>query len=161
MIEEIFLTSSYRANHSGIKGTYMRCYGDTTFGLEWLRISSCISRHASSVLNQCHQNHSWKPKVRWSDHNRPYRTGKTGLVIGTLQIHFLHCLCNTLANFRLYTISKIMHKCPREHGVPKGIVSDNGPDSLHSSTRLYGALFGLPYECKNTGEAERTNKRLN
>ena len=65
------------------------------------------------------------------------------------------------------TISIIMHKWILTHGVPKRIVSDRGPGF---ASQFYKAVFkalgckpdyGLPYECKSSAKAERTNKRLN
>ena len=65
------------------------------------------------------------------------------------------------------TISLIMHKWVLPHGMPLEIVSDNGPgfrsQFYKSMLTAFGCRFeyGLPYECKSTAKAERTNKRLN
>ena len=64
-------------------------------------------------------------------------------------------------------ISLIMHKWVLIHGVPREIVCDNAPGFRSA---FYQAVltslnckytYGLPYECKSTSKAERTNKRLN
>ena len=64
-------------------------------------------------------------------------------------------------------IKLIMHKWVLRFGVPREVISDNAPGF---SSKFYNAVFfalncktthGLPYECRSTSKAERTNKRLN
>ena len=65
------------------------------------------------------------------------------------------------------TISIIMHKWVLWHGVPREIISDNGPGFR---SQFYQAIlrafqckftYGLPYESKSTAKVERTNRRIN
>jgi hypothetical protein len=64
-------------------------------------------------------------------------------------------------------ISIIMHKWALIHGFPREIICDNAPGFraafyqavLKSMNCKY--TYGLPYECKSSSKAERTNKRLN
>ena len=64
-------------------------------------------------------------------------------------------------------ISLIMHNWVLRHGVPREIISDQAPGFRAAFYRsVLTALncqhtYGLPYECKSTSKAERTNKRLN
>ena len=64
-------------------------------------------------------------------------------------------------------ISLIMHHWVLKHGVPRDVISDGAPGF---KAQFYKAVltslncnytYGLPYECKSTSKAERTNKRLN
>ena len=64
-------------------------------------------------------------------------------------------------------IALIMHKWVLIHGVPREIISDNA--SGFRATFYQAVLkslnckytYGLPYECRSSSKAERTNKRLN
>ena len=65
------------------------------------------------------------------------------------------------------TISLIMHRWVLQNGVPRDVIADNAPGFR---AKFYQAVldtfdcnftYGLPYECKSTAKAERTNKRLN
>ena len=64
-------------------------------------------------------------------------------------------------------IRLILHKWVLRFGIPREILSDNAPGF---SSQFYRAVLtalhcknthGLPYECRTTSKAERSNKRLN
>ena len=76
--------------------------------------------------------------------------------------------CATKGQTAEETIDKIIHKWILQgHGIPKQLISDNGPgfaSAFYKETfRRLGCKtdYGLPYECKSTAKAERTNRRLN
>ena len=64
-------------------------------------------------------------------------------------------------------ISLIMHKWILVHGTPREIVSDGAPGFRAAFYQAVLTAFnckhtyGLPYECRSSSKAERTNKRLN
>ena len=64
-------------------------------------------------------------------------------------------------------ISTIIQRWVLIHGVPREILCDQAPGfrALLFKAALFGlncdTTYGLPYECKSTSKAERTNKRLN
>ena len=184
MIEEVLKLchSSLAANHPGIQGTTEVCrrfyyWPGMAKDIE-LYIEACIicakSKPPRSFMKAKRKHvRAWKfGDLITIDHIEPE---KLGLSSG----HFKYILsitdvwsgyvvaCATRSQTADDTISKIMHKWVLVHGVPKGIVSDNGPGF---ASKFYQAVwrslgcktdYGLPYECKSTGKAERTNKRLN
>ena len=106
------------------------------------------------------------------DHVEPEKLGITGAgnkYILTMTDVFSGYVAAAATNSQkaVENISLIMHKWVLIHGVPREIVCDNAPGFRSA---FYQAVltslnckytYGLPYECKSTSKAERTNKRLN
>ena len=76
--------------------------------------------------------------------------------------------CATKGQTAEETIDRIIHRWVLSgHGVPKEVISDNGPGFASAfykeAFKRLGCKtkYGLPYECKSTAKVERTNRRLN